>query len=430
MPRVNGTEMFTRYSDISTELTELLMRDEFAPEIEKTLKTWNMAEVANLMKVSPSFLRQLITQGKIPEGRVESKSRRTFTLSEIHKIRSALCALNPKHDRLKPYRDAKLSAVIGITNFKGGVGKSTTTVTLAHDLCLRGYRVLVGDLDGQGSATTLFGYIPNENIAPEETIEPFLERRHPANRFDFKPNDLGYAIVETHWEGLDLIPANLTVNYADIALAGVNQEGYRYWEQLKLGIDTVRANYDVILLDFPPSLGYLAINAIYACDGLIVPIPPDMLDFTSSSAFFAQLAEVSETLESHTGQALDFDFVKILMTKCETRLDDDSKESLSELLQDRRQREAKRMRAYLMSSFKDGLLQNEILKSDAIKEAARKFKSVLELEAGKTDCSRSTLKRCTDQISMAHDEIEALILAAFDRRLKHGHTPEHHSVVA
>src|SRR5690606_23916405 len=152
-------------------------------------------------------------------------------------------------------------------------GKSTEAVTLAHDLSLRGYRGLLVDLDGQGSTTTLCGFIPNEDIDSKETIAPFLERFHHGDRFSgFRPEDLSYCVMQTHWEGLDIIPANLAVSYSDIALATTTHAGFRYWEQLKLGLETIKHNYDFILLDFPPSLGFLAMNGVFASDALIVPI--------------------------------------------------------------------------------------------------------------------------------------------------------------
>ena len=417
MEKVNGADLFEGYAQLSSELMQILMSEEFKPEIDKTLKKWNMAEVASLFDVTSTYLKKLIDEKKIPAGQLDG-SRRMFSLSEIHRIREYLGELNPdRHGKLGEFRKKGMCQIVGVSNFKGGVGKSTTTVTLAHDLCLRGWKVLVVDLDGQGSTTTLFGYIPNEDISGENTIEPFIERYHPANRFDFQPQDLGYCIVETHWENLDLIPSNLDVGFADIALSGTNITGYRYWEQLKIGLDTVKDNYDVILLDFPPSLGYLAINGIYASDSLLIPLPPDMLDFSSASAFFNQLFQVSHTLESETDDPIEFEFVKILMTKCE-KIDETTKGNVKDLLKDRKQREAKRMLGYMASSFQDGVLHNEILRSDAIKEAARRYKSVLELEPSKVDCTRATLKRCLESVQSAHDEIEQLMLDVFSSRLE------------
>lgn len=420
--KIRAGEAFAEWSAVSSRIMDTIMTEEFKPIGEKTLRSWNQAEVAEILDVSSTHLTNLIKDGMIPSGTMLANSRRIFTFDEINKIRSVLCQMNPaKHDKFSYFRNKQLCQVIGVTNFKGGVGKSTETVTLAHDLCLRGYRGLIVDLDGQGSATTLCGFIPNEDIAPEKTIAPFLERYHAADRFNgFRPDDLSYCIMATHWETLDLIPANLAVSYSDIALATTDWSGgFKYWDQLREGLETIKHNYDFILIDFPPSLGFLSMNGIFACDSLLVPIPPDMLDFSSASAFFTQLTDVSDTLEAQTNEPLMFDFIKIIMTKSEGKIDDESKADLEKLLEgEGRLREAKKMLGYMMAAFKDGVLPHEIPFSIAIKEASRRYKSIFELEPAITRCSRKTITQCLANVKMAHDDIEDLIQQVFKSRVE------------
>ncbi len=419
---INASDIFLEYADSASELMESWMAQGFSPVDEKKLKRWNMAEVAALLSVTPSYLKKAIDAEKIPSGDLNKRgNRRTFSIDEINLIREYLMKTNPKkHDKYTYFRKHSLTQIIAVANFKGGVGKSTTTVTLAHDLALRGYKVLVADLDGQGSTTTMFGFIPNKDIPPESTIEPFIEANLKNNRFDgFKPTDLNYCCIQTNWsESIDLIPANLATSYADIALSLVMQQGYRYWEILKNGFDTLKGNYDIILLDFPPSLGYLAMNGIYACDSLLVPVPPDMLDFSSSSAFFEQLADVSDILSSESGKPLYKDFAKLVMTKCPTRINEANIKDLVAPSKDKRNREAKKMKAFMLKSFGEGLLQNEIVYSEAFKEASSNFRSIYEMEKSNMSCAASTLTRALESTNQVHSEIEELIQKAFTDKVE------------
>ncbi len=135
------------------------------------------------------------------------------------------------------------------------MGKTTTVVNLATYLALSGERVLVIDLDAQGNATSGFGL--------DKTA---LER----SAYDAVIDSVGLAelAVRTPVEGLDLVPASVALAGADIELAPIAQRERR----LARLIDDVANNYDYILLDCPPSLGLLTVNALTAADSVLVPI--------------------------------------------------------------------------------------------------------------------------------------------------------------
>lgn len=271
----------------------------------------------------------------------------------------------------------------------------------------------------------MFGLLPNSDVPKTKTIAPFLETPLPSDRYDgFKPTDLGYAVCSTNWgDNLDLIPANLATASGEITLS--RYVGKRdYWSVVRKGLDTIKHNYDVILIDFPPSLGYMAMNGVFASDSLLVPSPPDMLDFSSSSAFFEQLSQVAELLEAESEKPLDLEFVKLMMTKVPSKIEDTDIESLvgakkdKEEKQQTKNKQARKMKAFMLTSFGSGLLQNEQVYSEAFKQASSNFQSIFEMQKGRElECSPATLKRAIESAESVHDEIEELIQQTFRDRV-------------
>jgi chromosome partitioning protein len=263
-----------------------------APGTTKVLRKFNLKEVAELIGVSSKTITRAVSRNEVPTGERVRGNRLLFTLEEIHEIQDRL--------GLKPWRDPSTdrAVVVAIANFKGGVGKTSTAIHLGQYFALRGYRVLMIDLDAQASLTTLFGLLPDSEVATEKTALPYLEG---------EASTLADAIQPTYWHGLDLIAANLALYGAEFSLANRQKSvpNFRFYQALKDGIATVSDRYDVIVIDTPPALSYVTTNALYAADGIIVPVPPAMMDFASASLFFSLLGDIQKVIDENEGGEKD-----------------------------------------------------------------------------------------------------------------------------
>ncbi len=144
---------------------------------------------------------------------------------------------------------------IAICNQKGGTGKTTTSVNLSAALADLGKKILLVDMDPQGNATSGVGINKNEinNSAYEVLLNKINARQ---------------AIVKTAIAGLDLIPCNIHLTGAEIELVGVLSRENR----LKKALAEIKADYDFLIMDSPPSLGLLTLNSLVAADSILIPI--------------------------------------------------------------------------------------------------------------------------------------------------------------
>lgn len=148
-----------------------------------------------------------------------------------------------------------MGKIVAIANQKGGVGKSTTAINLGAYLALEGKKVLVVDLDPQSNATSGLGIPPT---ALQKTVYEALVEEVPVEE----------VIVETSTPGLYLVPSSLKLAGAEVELVSVFARETR----LKRSLEKVRDDFDIILIDCPPSLGLLTVNALTASDEILIPI--------------------------------------------------------------------------------------------------------------------------------------------------------------
>lgn len=155
--------------------------------------------------------------------------------------------------------------VIAIVNQKGGVGKTTTTVNLGAGLVMEGKRILLIDGDPQGSLTISLGVKSPDNL--DVSLATLMN--DVINDRDFHEYD---GIIR-HEEGMDLLPSNIELSGMETMLFNVMSREYI----LRNYIETVRKNYDYVLIDCMPSLGMMTINALVAADSVIIPSQPNFL---------------------------------------------------------------------------------------------------------------------------------------------------------
>lgn len=179
---------------------------------------------------------------------------------------------------MPPRKKARRARVIAVANQKGGVAKTTSVASLGAAFVELGKRVLLIDLDAQACLTFSLGIDPD---AVEASINEVLLGRV----------DIADAILECD-DGVDLVPSTIDLAGAEAQL--LPRPGREY--ALQTGLEPVLAAYDVVLLDCSPSLGVLTLNALTACDGVIVPMPCEMLSHRGVGQLLDTVADVKRIL--------------------------------------------------------------------------------------------------------------------------------------
>lgn len=195
--------------------------------------------------------------------------------------------------------------IIAIVNQKGGVGKTTTAINLAASLADGGASVLLLDLDPQGNATSGLG-LPKENLHPT-TYEVLTGQA-----------TLDQAIQPTERQGLFVLPANSNLAAAEIDLASEQQREFRLGNALAL------ATYDYILIDCPPALGLLTINALTAAHSLLIPVQSEYYALEGLGQLLATVQRVRQGLNP----SLDLLGVVLTMYDKRTSLSDQVRDEL------------------------------------------------------------------------------------------------------
>lgn len=350
------TSAFRALGSVTHKLVAHLRARSTEPEERKVLKKgWSNVEAATLLGVSDSYLRRLVREddkGIYPRG-VLKGNRRSFSLAEINCFRHLMKRL--------PWRDPRTDKCFRVvcSNFKGGTGKTTVSTNLSTHFALQGYRVLHIDLDPQGSSTALLYPDNRIDVHQDDTIYASLMEN---------PTRLANVILPTAWENLALVPAALGLYAAELELPRLekSQPGFHFWSRLDKALATVEQDFDIIVLDTPPALSHLTLNAVWAAHGILVPVLASMMDLQAMASFFEGMAESFQMLESVSGQEKRFDFLRIVISNYQGNPRRHVDEHIT----------AGRMRKV----YAEYVLDEVVIHSPAIQRAASKIRILYELD--------------------------------------------------
>ena len=342
------------FADLATRFAEgrqaLAARglDEGGTKTLRLFSTWEITRY--LIPVAQAHFRRVLKANpELPQGRAQVEGgSKWFTLEEVLTLRQHFARDGARRKEYLPYRPKGLPArIAAVANFKGGVSKSVTTAHLAMSAALDGYRVLVVDLDSQGSISSIFG----ARVADEwQTVFPLLARHYATHLMaenqarlsrgetpqplddtldEARKLKAADVIQSTHWPNIDIIGAQLNLYWAEfqIPVWRMGARSWKLWDALtdSLAQDGVLDEYDIILLDTPPALGYLTINGLSAADILLVPTGASFLEFDSTGRFFDMLHATFQSIEEsenmvaralgREGLRFEWDAVRTLITR-------------------------------------------------------------------------------------------------------------------
>lgn len=379
--------------DLISQKLHLLSIKRFPPNARKTLRSFSLAEVAHFLGVSQSTLKKLHLEGKGPLPRTSASGRRSYTAEQMSELRQYL----DQHGRsdVKRYvprrRAGEKLQVISVVNFKGGSAKTTTTAHLAQYLALTGHRVLAIDLDPQASLTSIYGFQPELDQSPS---------LYDAIRYDAQRRSIRETIKPTNVPGLDIIPANLDLQEFEyetpLAMSDKNStEGKTFFTRISRALAEVDGDYDVVVIDCPPQLGYLTITSLISSTSVLITIHPQMLDVMSMGQFLLMLGGILKPIRN-AGAAVNLEWYRFLVTRYEPT---DVPQA--------------QMVGFMQTLFHEFMLKNQMLKSTAVSDAGITKQTLYEVE--KTAMTRSTYDRAMEAMNAVNDEITELIHATWGR---------------
>ena len=335
-------------------------------------------------------------EGRGPVPARLDNNHRAYTLAQINELRRMFAVQKPSDAlRFLPRRrPGDHLQILAVVNFKGGSAKTTTSAHLAHFLALRGYRVLAIDLDPQASLSAMFGAQPEMDVGDNETIYAPL-------RYGLERRPMREVVRHTYFDGIDLIPGNIEVMEYEhetprqLAEKGASKDSF-FFERLRFSIREVEDDYDVVVLDTPPSLGFLTLGAIYAATGLLVTVHPAMLDVMSMSQFLLMMSDMIRVIHD-AGAVLKQDFLHYLITRHNPN--------------DQPQAQVV---ALLRHLFAEDVLMPTAVESTAVESAGLAKRTLYELEPG--NIGRDTFRRARESMDAVNERILELIEESWGRR--------------
>ena len=355
-----------RGRQLLSDLQTFLERD----YAQRCLPDFGIEKAADIVGCTSQHLRDKEAGGILPPPRTArfgSLERRVYNYNKTNQIRRLL-----KRDTQRP---ASCTRII-FSNLKGGVGKTSHALHLSHYAAREGFRVLMVDLDPQATLTTAFGLVPGLNIGADADIGPSLTT---------DPELIRRSIQHTRWNEIDLIPAQLSLQYTDWQLLQSRESDQQRLgplpQRLRQALAQVADRYDLIVMDTPPALGMLSLNAIAAADMVLMPITPNFYDIASSVQYFAIISQLASTY----AHALHVKQLSLLMTRT-----DSSPETRTNI-------------TLLNKAYGEFLLTNRMPQTRELQRATGDQMSLYEIEAPRG--ARETYHKAIDAMNAVNAEI-------------------------
>ena len=354
----------------------------------------------------PALREALRADPSLPQGQAETPGAPpSFDFAEAQALEARFAR------ETRPRRpEGAAPKVVAVANFKGGVGKTTLAANLAMSAALDGLRVLAVDLDSQGSLSAIFGV---EAADEWETAYPLLARDYAAalaaSGAPVEDEALARALAlppaallrPTRWPTVDLVPAQLDLYWAEfqIPVWRLGLKAWRLWDALGRGLAEVSGGYDLVVVDTPPALGYLTVNALAVADVLLVPLGASFLEFDSTGRFFDMLHATFASIEAAEGGAerFEWDAVRCVLT----RYDAAQQAELAELVG---------------RWFGDLMAETRLEATALVGQAGEQARAILE--ADPRDFNPATYRRGRAGFEALWAEVRGLVEAAWARDLE------------
>jgi chromosome partitioning protein len=375
------------------KLSERLMAHRaqlFPPDARKELRRFTSGEVAALLGVKDAYLRKLGLEGRGPQPMTGSGGRRLYSSADIMALRQMLeTGAKTPGTYLPGRRAGDHLQVITVINFKGGSGKTTTAAHLAQKCALDGYRVLAIDLDPQASLSALHGFQPEFDLLEGGTL-------YDAIRYD-DPVPISSIIRPTYFTNLSIVPGNLELMEFehDTPRALAARSGNLFFTRISDVLAEIEADYDLVVIDCPPQLGFLTMSALSAATAVLVTVHPQMLDVMSMCQFLLMTSNLLGVV-ADAGGNMTYDWLRYLVTRYEPG---DGPQN--------------QMVSFMRSLFGDHVLNHTVLKSTAISDAGLTKQTLYEVE--KSGFVRATYERAMESLNAVNAEIEGLVQRAWGR---------------
>ncbi|RLK07251.1 AAA family ATPase [Ruegeria conchae] len=408
-------------------------RATFSPADEKVLRPFSIWEISQFMFDVPAdtLRKKLAEDPSLPQGATEDDGRqRWFSLAEINELRRRL---RFRGKSLLPQRPAGRAMRVAVSNFKGGVGKTVVAQHLANAAALDGYRVLVVDFDPQATLTHSMGLA---EVREWNTVWGIMcrdlcrEANRIADEYD-DPADCPYPtadelpedvqsigaqrvqdfIQRTSWSTIDIIPSCANAAFVEFASAQYRSihKAWSFFGCVARYLDELPDDqYDLIVFDCPPAIGYQSLNAAFAADILYIPSGPGYWEYDSTTSYLGQLGDALEDITSgferiaqDAGITLPkrFDDIRVLMTRFEA---------------------SNSLHVAMMDAFKNvfgaDVCQNPIEMTRAVEQSGRFQMSVYEQDY--RQMTRDTWKRARLSFDNAYSEFKDVVLRAWEARTK------------